>query len=205
MRKFLKFVGIVILCLLLLFLSLLLFVILKSRSWEKGFVDDLNSQYLVSEGLVFEDAMDEKIEGYVLSGSDTEFVTFTPTEVSQLLFSSVSDMVGESGLSITNVYVEPAVGNWSVCGRFELVEVKGIHTWVCVDVSKDSMQTAQLFLEDIQFQGFSVSKIYPKLLILANQGIAEALVTTNENGFVGRIFENIELLEEGLVVKGSLY
>ena len=170
-----------------------------------GFVDGLNPEYLVSEGVVFDDAINTKIEGYVLSGSDTEFVTFSPMEVSQLLFGSVSDMVGESGLNITNVYVEPSVGEWSVCGRFELVDVKGIHTWVCVDVSKDSMQTAQLYLEDIQLQGFSVSKIYPKLLTLANQGIAGALVTANENGFVGRVFENVELLEDGLVIKGSVY
>jgi hypothetical protein len=54
-------------------------------------------------------------------------------------------------------------------------------------------------------EGIEVSKIYPEILTKVNKGIAEALVTANENGFVGRVFENIELQENQLVVKGSLY
>ena len=40
---------------------------------------------------------------------------------------------------------------------------------------------------------------------MINKGIGEAIVTLNENGFVGRYIENIELLEDAMVLKGSRY
>ncbi|HCC68097.1 TPA: hypothetical protein DEP90_02750 [Patescibacteria group bacterium] len=205
MRKFVKIFGIVILCLLLLFLSFLLFLVLKSRLWEKEFVASLDTEYLVSDGIVLDDILNGEIESYILSEEDTDSITLSPTQVAQLVYGTLTDVAGDSGLNITNVYIVPAIADWKVCSRLELKDMWEAHIWVCVDVSKDNMQTAQLYLKDIQCQGFSVSKIYPKLLILANQGIADALVTANENGFVGRIFENVELMEEYLVIKGGLY
>jgi hypothetical protein len=57
----------------------------------------------------------------------------------------------------------------------------------------------------VSIQGISIDRVFPSILTKINQGIAEALVTANENGFVGRTFENIELQEDQLVVKGTLY
>jgi hypothetical protein len=67
------------------------------------------------------------------------------------------------------------------------------------------MQTAQLYTTNFKVQGISVGNIFPSMVSSINQGIAEALVTVNENRFVGRKFENIELEDDQLIVKGSLY
>lgn len=205
MRKFFKILGIITLCFLLILLSFVMFVVIKSRAWEKEFVASMNSEYIVNHGSVLTDVLNEKIEEYIMSDSDTDFITFYPKEVSQLIYGAIAETVEGSGLIITNIYVEPSLGSWNLCGRFELRDLKNIHLWTCVDISKDNMQTAQLYIKDILVQGFSVGRIFPKVLTLANQGLAEALTTANENGFVGRIFENIELMEDKMVVKGSIF
>jgi hypothetical protein len=205
MRKFFKIVGIVLLTFLLLLLTFLLLIVIKSRSWETKFVSNLDTTNLVNEGSLLSDVMNEKIQKYILSTDDNDFITFSPVEVAQILYGSIYEMLGENSFSLTNVYVQPQLANWKACARFELKESLKMHSWICVDVTKDNIQTAQLYLKDIQIQGFELSKISPKLLTLANQGMAEALTTANENGFVGRIFENIELKADSIVVKGSLY
>jgi hypothetical protein len=67
------------------------------------------------------------------------------------------------------------------------------------------MQTAQLYAIDFKIQGINVERMFPSVISNINQGIAQALVTVNENRFVGRKFENIELQEDQMIVKGSLY
>ena len=66
------------------------------------------------------------------------------------------------------------------------------------------MQTAQLYITDIYVGPFSM-RGYSKWVEKVNRGIADSIVTLNENGFVGRYLENIELLESNIVVKGSRY
>ena len=205
MRKVLKIFGIIILFILLILLSLILYFVISFRSWEKGFVANANPQYMVNESLDLQEVVQEGIADYILSGSDTEFIEFTPEQVGQVIYGSVSEILGDTPIELSNIYVEPSKGVWSVCGRFASLEMEKLYAWVCIDVAKDDVQTAQLYLEDIHIQNISASKVYPKAITLANQGLAEALLTANENGFVGRIFENIELLDDMIVVKGSLY
>jgi hypothetical protein len=67
------------------------------------------------------------------------------------------------------------------------------------------MQTAQLYVTDFKMQGINIGRVFPSVISNINQGLAQALVTVNENRFVGRKFENIELQEDRMIVKGSLY
>jgi hypothetical protein len=205
MSKVLKILGIVFLSIILLFLFTLLFIFIKSKAWERNFEADINPEYIANQPEEFEESLNEKVEEYVLSQEDTDFISFTPKEVAQIVYGSISEMVEDSSVEITNIYVEPSVGIWKVCARLKLKDIERLKIWICADITKDNIQTAQLYITDLTVQGFSARKIYPQILTDINQGIAEALVTANENGFVGRIFENMELLENNLIIKGSLY
>ena len=54
------------------------------------------------------------------------------------------------------------------------------------------------------FGPYEIGNIF-NITDMINTGIADALLTVNENGFSGRYLENIELLEDKVVVKGSKY
>jgi hypothetical protein len=201
MNKFLKILLIII----LFFIVVLAFLFIKSKTWASEFESNINPQYLVTESTELETSLNEKIENYITSKKTTDFISFTPQEVGQIVKSSVIDIVGESSLEIGNIYVEPNNDLWTICGLVRFEKFFNINNWVCTDVTKDNMQTAQLYIQNFKVQGINIGQIYPKLLDTINQGIAEALVTANENGFVGRVFENIELEDNELIVKGSLY
>lgn len=204
MKKALRVFLTIILTILILFLLLIVSIFIKSKTWERNFQSDLNPQYLVSEPAE-EDAFNSRIEKYIISQEDTNFITFSPQEVGKVLFGSLTEMVENSDVEITNMYIDPSKGVWKVCASSRARDFEKLHAWICADVTKDSMQTAQLYITELKVQGINVGKIYPKLVTSVNQGIAEALVTANENGFVGRIFENMELLEDEVIVKGSIY
>jgi hypothetical protein len=204
MRKFLKIIGLISLFLILILLLVVLFLVVSFRSWEKKFLEGMDNQYLVSQGLDFEQSITEKTEKYILSEDDTDFITFSTKEIASVILFTLRDITEGTGLEVTNVYIEPSIGLWKICARGKLSDIN-IHSWLCVDVKKDSMQTAQLYLNEIELQGIKISNIYPKALTMANKGIADSLTTANENGFVGRILENIELLESSIVIKGSLW
>ena len=67
---------------------------------------------------------------------------------------------------------------------------------------KDARETAQLYVKDFSFGGISLLNIFSsKVMNEVNEGISEAIVLVNENGFLGRDIHNIELLEETVVVR----
>jgi hypothetical protein len=204
MKKVLNIITVTILSILIVLVILAIFLFFKSKIWEREFQSNINPDFLVSDSTLSED-FNQRVEKYILSDDNTEFLSLSPQEVGHTIFGSLAQMVAESNLEITNVYVEPNETVWMVCARTRLKDVRNLYAWVCTDITKDDMQTAQIYLSNLEVHGINVSDIYPKSLTMINQGIAEALVTANENGFVGRVFENIELLEEELIIKGSRY
>jgi hypothetical protein len=204
MKKVLRFLISTVLVVLIILLVMIIFLFIKSKIWERKFQADLKPQYLVSSGELPEE-FNERVEEYILSQESNDFLTLSPTEVGHILFNSIDQIVEGSSVELTNVYIEPSKGVWGVCAKLRLKELNAIKAWSCVDVTKDNIQTPQIYLENLYLQGINIGKVFPKLLSKANQGIAEAIITANENGFVGRVFENIEFLENELVTKGSLY
>jgi cell division protein FtsX len=183
-------------------------LIIKSNNWKKEFESQVNPNYMVENSDENSEEIKElnkKIEEYVTNKEDIDFVSFTPKEVSRVIYTSLSEMTEESGFEISNVYTNPSKNTWEVCVLIRVKDLFKINVWVCTDVSKDNMQTAQLYTTNFKVQGISVGIIFPSMVSSINQGIAEALVTVNENRFVGRKFENIELEDDQLIVKGSLY
>jgi hypothetical protein len=204
MKKILRIIGITALILLVIFLSTLLFLLIKMKLWEREFQSKINQEYLITE-LSSNENLYEKITQYTVSREETEFVTFTPKEIGNLIYQSLDESTGENQLNISAIYIIPSQGKWEVCGRVKLENFEVFNPWICVYITKDEMETAQLYVSEFTFQGIDVGKIYKPILVNINKGIAEALVTVNENGFVGRTLENIELSEKELILKGSQY
>ena len=69
---------------------------------------------------------------------------------------------------------------------------------------QDNVQSAQLYITEIKVGPFDISDI-SDVSSKINKGIGEAMVTLNENGLVGRYIENIELLGDFVILKGSRY
>lgn len=205
MGKFFKILGIIFFTISILFVLAILILLIKFNIWEREFVANINPDNMATEAAQPEEMIIEKIEDYVISGEIVEFISFSPKQIAKIIYGSISEMLGESDIKVTNIYIEPSLGTWQVCARGQSKRFDRINLWICADVTKDNMQTAQLYLSDLYIQGLSIGKIYKPLLVEINQGIAEALVTANENGFVGRIFQNIEFLENEVIIKGALY
>lgn len=137
----------------------------------------------------------KKIVLFTLSDKDTEYLELTSYELGGLLLQVASSY------PVEHIYIYPSLGVWKVYAN---VKYKNIPVWLSVDLNKDDMQTAQLYVTNVYFGPYEIGNIF-NITDMINTGIADALLTVNENGFSGRYLENIELLEDKVVVKGSKY
>jgi hypothetical protein len=73
-----------------------------------------------------------------------------------------------------------------------------------MEIVKDDRETAELYVRDLLLGKYKVPGFIAKDIVHSiNKGISDAILLVNENAFLGRRIENIELLEERVVVKGS--
>jgi len=205
MRKFFKIFGIIVLTIFLITLVLSALLIVQGKSWEKAFEQNIEEEYLVDSFSESNNLLNEKIESYIMSDEYIDFIEFVPSEISQFLFNILSEITTETGIDLLAVYSDPGENLWKECVLLGFNDSENMKLWVCLDVTKDDMQTAQLYVNNIVISGFDIDRVYPAILTEVNQGIAEALVTANENAFVGRMLDNIELENDRLIIKGSQY
>jgi hypothetical protein len=106
------------------------------------------------------------------------------------------------GGNIQNICVNPSNGEWDL---YIKMSFQGLQMpWFRLDLAKDDMETAQLYVKDIYIGKWKVPEnIVENIKTKINKGISDALTLANENNFLGRKLENIELLEDKVVVKGS--
>lgn len=157
---------------------------------------------MLQENLILSDSsMDEtlvkKISLFTLSEQDTDFLSLTPSEFGHILL-SVLDEYLENKVSIERVYIEPSLSSWNI---YLGMKYRVASVWTMFTLKKDNVQSAQLYVTDIKIGYLSL----PFLIEKINDGIASGLVVVNENGFSGRYLENIELLDDKIVIKGSRY
>ena len=186
-------IRIFLLILPIIFLLTVSFVLVRYNIWRNTFEKSIDRNNLVSSPYTSDGSLEKKVAQFTLSEKDTEVLQLSPSEFSGLILVSSNQY--------SRVYIEPDTGVWKVYAE---IVYKGIPVWLGVDLNKDSMQTAQLYITDVNIGPYSVGKLF-SLTDKVNTGIANALLTVNENGFTGRYLENIELLKDGIVVKGSRY
>ena len=200
MKKSLLYIFFVFTILITILVLSCVYIFLKYRNWEKEFESNINVEYLIDAQSIGEVDLDERIVKFTLSLLDTESLSLGVKEIGSILFSTVDSYLGEE-ISLKKIYIEPLDKVWKI--YFKVV-YENIEVWFSFDLNKDNIQSAQLYTKNVYIGPFEIDR-YTNLVNMINKGIGESIVTLNENGFVGRYIENIELLDEGIVLKGSRY
>ncbi|HAM37179.1 MAG: hypothetical protein UR96_C0012G0002 [candidate division WS6 bacterium GW2011_GWC1_36_11] len=188
----------ILLIIFLIFIGILVYPIISYLLWQKQFQSQIPNMSCVSN-LTELLPLDEKFKGFVMSEDQNTFIELSTNETLSLLQST--DII--SGGEVTNICIAPNSAVWSIYAKLSL---QGINIpWVRLDIAKDTMETAQLYVSNIFVGNILVpEKITENIKTQLNKGISDALVLVNENNFLGRKIQNIELLNDKIVVKGTL-
>lgn len=144
--------------------------------------------------------IDEKIQKFVTSDTQTDFITFLPEEIIHIL--KLNIQINET-FFLEDICMLPSQGLWSLYLRFSFKDIN--IPWVVLNIVKDNRETVEIYVKSIDVGGYSLPRFFVKGVIdQINKGISDAIVLTNENEFLGRTIRNIELLKERVVIKGSL-
>jgi hypothetical protein len=200
MKKFLCFVLLSLFCIFLLLLSLFLYIGVKYCNWQRDFEDGMIQEYIITSEDIKDVNIKEKATKFILSSKNTEFLELELNEVGSLLFNILDSNIGQD-VVLETMYILPEYSKWNIYLQLSYMDVS---VWVSFDINKDNMQTIQIYTTSIYIGPFSIGE-YGNWIEMINKGVADSIVTLNENGFVGRYLENIELLEESIVIKGSRY
>lgn len=172
----------------------------KYRNWEKSFEQDLNIDNLIDQDIAKSTDLGAKISTFALSAEDVEFLQLDISEIGSEIYNTLDSYLGEK-LKLEKIYILPSNSKWVI---YSQVRYEKFLIWFSFDVNKDSIQSAQIYVTQINIGPFRISK-YVNWVDAVNTGIADSIITLNENGLVGRYIENIELLNNSVVLKGSRY
>lgn len=189
--------------LLVFFLTIVLIssiFVFKYIQWEETFEANIVEENVATADENIFTILKDRFSSFTLSDLNTQVLTLSPKEVGILAMSVAKKNIQEP-FSIKRIYTEPGKGNWNM---YIEISYKEYTVWFSVDLNKDNIQTAQLYVTNVKVGPYSLGSNF-KILEMINLGIANSLLTVNENGFSGRYFENIELLEDSMVIKGSRY
>jgi hypothetical protein len=160
----------------------------------------LSGLYIESSEEKVQEGIEKKIRTFILSDSRTDFVVLTVGETLHLLSTNIQ-MVER--IDIEDICLDSSRGLWQVyikykMGRFSL-------PWIVMDVVKDNRETAEIYVNVIKIGDIEIPEFIAKGMIVdINRGIADAVIMLNENRFLGRIIQNVELLDDRVVFKGSI-
>lgn len=176
------------------------FFVWRYLKWESTFEKDMDISNLIVVPYYKDKGLEQKIENFTLSNEDVAFLEFSPSEFAGLILLTSKSFFKE-GFDIEGVYVKPKYQVWDI---YMNIRYRKISLWFSFDLNKDNMQTAQLYITNLYIGPYSIGGVFNTIQKI-NTGIADALLTVNENAFSGRYLENIELLENTVVIKGSRY
>lgn len=200
MKKPFQSILIVISIVVIGILILLGLMLLKYRSWENNFEKGMNTNYVIDQEVAKTTDLGEKISTFALSTKDVEFLELNVSEIGSEIFNTLDSYLGEK-VSLEKIYIVPSDSKWVIYFK---TKYERFSVWFSLDVNKDSIQSAQIYITQINVGPFKISD-YTDWVDAINTGIADSIVTLNENGLVGRYIENIELLSNSIVLKGSRY
>ena len=201
LNKGVKFFLIIFLVPFLVFVGFLTSLFVRYSKWEMS--DDLTvclSDLDEQEKEEIREDIAEKTKTFVLSDSRTDFVVFTKQEVLQILS---TNMLSQENLETEDICVIASSGIWQVYIKYNLGSTE--LPWIVLDFVKDNRETAEIYVREIRVGNIKLPEsISKKILQDTNRGIADAIIMLNENRFLGRVIENIELLDDRVVLKGSI-
>lgn len=177
------------------------YFVLRYKGWEKEFEQSIEEEYVITKESIKEVDFGDRVSEFALSVEDTQFLELNVKEMGSILFSVLDSYIGDD-VVLENMYIDPSDSLWIVYSK---IKYQDISLWISIDINKDEIQSAQVYVTDILIGPFSVGSYFPNWVDMINRGISESVVSLNENGLVGRYIENIEVQEDSVVLKGSRY
>ena len=181
-------------------LILLGFIYFKYRNWQQTFEKEIDIQSVITKESSDKIDLGEKISAFALSTEDVEYLELNVQEIGSEIYDTLGSYLGDK-LNLEKIYIIPSNSKWVI---FSQIKYDKYTVWFSFDVNKDNIQSAQIYVTEIYIGPIKVSE-YFNWVDAVNTGIADSIVTVNENGLVGRYIENIELLNSSVVLKGSRY
>lgn len=178
----------------------LAFVVYNYFTWRNEYIEQ-NDSVICSEDIEGKDySIEEKVKAFVLSFEKSDFVSFTPEEILQLMNENI---VLSGNLKLQGICLEPNDSHWKVYFNTKLGFIN--IPWVGLNVVKEKRETAELYVDEILLGGLKIPQLFvEKIISDINMGISDGVVLMNENSFLGRTIINIELMKENVVVKGTI-
>lgn len=163
-------------------------------------IDENHFNFDNNEYEVYSNSLDVKIEKYTQSEEEVTFMELEIGEIAVLVNNTVKESLPFE-LKISEIYIDPSEGEYQV--YLHLRKGDRYLPWVRVDVLKDTGETAELYFKEFWIGHLSMDDVgIDYFSDSVNDGYRDALYTVNENGFSGRRYENIELEEDGIIIKG---
>ena len=179
--------------------------VLVAEFWtdnQKNIVDLNDSEQIK----VLSNQTENKITVFSESTKKNDFIELNLTESAYLIGNNINK-VSPSFLKVSKIVIEPRDNQkdniWDIYLLFETPKIKNIS--VMITLQKDNIETAQVYSTDFAIANFSLNEIGIKFFTnKINQGLSDSLLLVNENSYSGRVYKNIELDNEGMVIKGIL-
>lgn len=176
------------------------FVVYNYFTWRNQYIED-NENIICSQDIKGKDySIEDKVKAFVLSFEKSDFVSFTPEEILQLMNENI---VLSGNLKLQGICLEPNDSHWKVYFNTKLGFIN--IPWIGLNVVKEKRETAELYVDEILLGGLKIPQLFvEKIISDINMGISDGVVLMNENSFLGRTIINIELMKENVVVKGTI-
>lgn len=188
------------LVLLILFLSFssLLFLLFSSnyKNWEEEFENsEIEIVDFRTEGI----DLDEKILEYNEIEREHAFIEFNKEESLFLLSMGLNESLPE-WIEIEKTALQTSRGNWRFFVKSRALSLS--LPWLQISLSKEEVQSVDVYIDDIFLGGLSFKNIYLNSIVdNTDRGLARAIQLVNDGNFAGRVFENIELTEDSLIIR----
>lgn len=193
-----KKVFLVILSIISLVVAFSAILFFRYNSWKNDFLsknNDISCFSNISENDNSEN-ISKKIKNFVLSSSDT-YLEFSIDETLSFLHNDVK--VSEN-MNFEDICINPDRGEWLVYldTKVENFDIP----WIKLNIIKDDRETSELYVKDISLGDIKIPDIIGKKIIdEINRGISDGILIVNENNFLGKDIKNIELLNDGVVIR----
>ncbi len=141
----------------------------KYRNWEKSFEQDINIDNLIDQDIAKSTDLGAKISTFALSAEDVEFLQLDISEIGSEIYNTLRFILRRQGLILEKIYIEPSNSKWVI---YSQVRYEKFLIWFSFDVNKDSIQSAQIYVTQINIGPFRISE-YVNWVDAVNTGIAE--------------------------------
>ncbi len=187
----------VLLILLITFVSFLYILLSNSyKQWEVGFVEsDLEFLDYQNESVDLE----EKILDYNASDSEYAFIEFTKKESLFLLTQSLDESLPD-WIEIQKTALDTSEGRWEFFVKSKIANSS--LPWVQIVFVKEGFQSVDIHIADILVGNLSFKNFNLDIIVEnANRGLERGIQLVNDGNFAGRVFVNIELTQDSLIIR----